>query len=94
MQQVLHACRYVSITANYTPEWEQWWRNPEDVELVQFMGEAYARTPGKKIVMKGDRRLTFGEVKDVMLVVNEAGFTNVAVMAEKTGSGGADSGGH
>lgn len=39
MQQVLHACRYVSITANYTPEWEQWWRNPEDVELVQFMGK-------------------------------------------------------
>lgn len=32
-------CRYVSITANYTPEWQQWWHNPEDVELVQFMGK-------------------------------------------------------
>ena len=31
--------RYLSITANYTPEWERWWRNPEDVELVQFMGK-------------------------------------------------------
>ncbi len=29
---------YVSITANYTPDWEQWWRN-QDVELVQFMGK-------------------------------------------------------
>ena len=30
---------YPSITANYTPEWEQWWRNPEDVQLYQFLGK-------------------------------------------------------
>lgn len=30
---------YPSITANYTEEWEQWWRNPEDVKLYQFMGK-------------------------------------------------------
>ena len=30
---------YPSITANYTPEWEQWWRNPEDVKLFQFLGK-------------------------------------------------------
>ncbi len=30
---------YISITANYTPEWEKWWKSPEDVELVQFMGK-------------------------------------------------------
>ena len=30
---------YLSITANYTPEWERWWRAPDDVELVQFMGK-------------------------------------------------------
>lgn len=30
---------YVSITANYTDSWEQWWRSPEDVELFQFMGK-------------------------------------------------------
>ncbi|KAK0726060.1 tRNA synthetases class I (M)-domain-containing protein [Lasiosphaeris hirsuta] len=30
---------YVSITANYTDQWERWWRNPEDVELYQFMGK-------------------------------------------------------
>jgi methionyl-tRNA synthetase len=29
---------YISITANYTPEWEQWWKN-KDVQLVQFMGK-------------------------------------------------------
>lgn len=30
---------YPSITANYTPEWEKWWKNPENVKLYQFMGK-------------------------------------------------------
>ncbi|KAK9942897.1 hypothetical protein M0R45_008540 [Rubus argutus] len=30
---------YVSITKCYTPDWEKWWKNPEDVELYQFMGK-------------------------------------------------------
>ncbi|MCJ1350938.1 MAG: putative methionine--tRNA ligase, cytoplasmic protein rar1 [Icmadophila ericetorum] len=30
---------YVSITANYTDEWEQWWKDPENVQLYQFMGK-------------------------------------------------------
>lgn len=30
---------YPSITANYTDEWEKWWRDPENVKLFQFMGK-------------------------------------------------------
>ncbi|KAI9841700.1 MAG: putative methionine--tRNA ligase, cytoplasmic protein rar1 [Sclerophora amabilis] len=30
---------YVSITANYTKDWELWWRDPENVELYQFLGK-------------------------------------------------------
>ena len=30
---------YVSITANYTHEWEKWWRDPENVKLYQFLGK-------------------------------------------------------
>ena len=30
---------YVSITANYTDEWERWWRDPDNVQLFQFMGK-------------------------------------------------------
>lgn len=30
---------YVSITATYTDDWEKWWRDPENVELYQFMGK-------------------------------------------------------
>ncbi|KAK6604793.1 methionyl-tRNA synthetase [Botrytis cinerea] len=30
---------YPSITANYTKDWELWWRDPENVKLYQFMGK-------------------------------------------------------
>jgi len=30
---------YISITAAYTAEWERWWKAPQDVELVQFLGK-------------------------------------------------------
>lgn len=30
---------YPSITANYTPDWQQWWKNPDNVKLYQFMGK-------------------------------------------------------
>merc|ERR1719494_1515283 len=30
---------YLSITANYTKEWEKWWKNPEQVKLVNFMAK-------------------------------------------------------
>ncbi|KIR68675.1 methionine-tRNA ligase [Cryptococcus bacillisporus CA1873] len=30
---------YPSITATYTDKWEKWWKNPDNVELYQFMGK-------------------------------------------------------
>lgn len=30
---------YISITANYTSEWQRWWQNPEQVSLYQFLGK-------------------------------------------------------
>ncbi|KAI9827021.1 MAG: putative methionine--tRNA ligase, cytoplasmic protein rar1 [Phylliscum demangeonii] len=30
---------YLSITANYTADWERWWRAPEHVRLYQFLGK-------------------------------------------------------
>ncbi|CAO1632717.1 unnamed protein product [Parajaminaea phylloscopi] len=34
---------YPSITANYTDEWRQWWQNPDNVKLYQFMGKDNVR---------------------------------------------------
>ncbi|XP_062519425.1 methionine--tRNA ligase, cytoplasmic-like [Corticium candelabrum] len=30
---------YLSIAANYTDQWEQWWKNPQNVQLYQFMAK-------------------------------------------------------
>ena len=30
---------YISISANLTDKWEQWWKNPDEVELFQFIGK-------------------------------------------------------
>ncbi|MFP4484280.1 MAG: methionine--tRNA ligase [Spirochaetaceae bacterium] len=30
---------YISITANHTDDWESWWKNPDNVELTQFIGK-------------------------------------------------------
>lgn len=30
---------YISITATFTDQWEAWWKNPEEVELFQFIGK-------------------------------------------------------
>lgn len=30
---------YPSITANYTDDWEKWWKNPDNVKLYQFLGK-------------------------------------------------------
>jgi methionyl-tRNA synthetase len=30
---------YISISANYTDNWKDWWQKPEDVELFQFIGK-------------------------------------------------------
>jgi methionyl-tRNA synthetase len=49
---------YVSITANLTPEWKQWWLDPKNVCLYQFMGKdnVYFHTIFFPSVQIGDGR--------------------------------------
>lgn len=30
---------YISITANYTDQWERWWKNPLNIDLYNFLGK-------------------------------------------------------
>ncbi|XP_056418527.1 methionine--tRNA ligase, cytoplasmic isoform X1 [Hyla sarda] len=30
---------YISITANYTDQWEKWWKNPKQVQMYNFMAK-------------------------------------------------------
>ncbi|KAI8144458.1 tRNA synthetases class I (M)-domain-containing protein [Fennellomyces sp. T-0311] len=50
---------YPSITANYTDDWEKWWKNPKNVKLYQFMGKDNVPFhsvifPGTQIATKED----------------------------------------
>ena len=47
------------------------------------MSEEFQRSTTKDIVIKADKRLTFGDVKDVMVALNTAGFESVGLITEK-----------
>ncbi|KAF8806997.1 methionyl-tRNA synthetase [Phlegmacium glaucopus] len=49
---------YPSITASYMPHWKQWWFNPKNVDLYQFMGKdnVYFHTVYWPSVQIGDGR--------------------------------------
>ena len=44
---------------------------------------AAGRQTDPKVVIQGDARLPFGEVRQTMLAVEEAGFRGVALIAER-----------
>ena len=64
------------------------WRESQQVtlqELDAFLAETYQRNPNKRIILKGDKRLSYGDVKDVMMSVHRANFLGVGIVAEKIG---------
>jgi len=70
----------ISIKSDSTIYIEQDW-----VPKNQFqsqMKELHERNPAKEILIKGDARLRYKDVKKVMDVINEAGFENVGLIAE------------
>ena len=71
----------VSIKADSTIYIEQNWV-PKNEFLTQLK-EMHERNPGKEILIKGDARLRYKDVKKVMDMSNEAGFENVGLISEK-----------
>jgi len=62
---------------------------PDEV-LPARLKEVHDQTPEKAVVVKGDRRLKYKDVRRVMRLINEAGFTRVGLVTdEKDKSGGA-----
>ncbi|PYT09491.1 MAG: hypothetical protein DMF49_01980 [Acidobacteria bacterium] len=52
-------------------------------QFINRMAEEFQRSRSKQVVIKGDRRLTFGDVKDVMIMLNKAGFETVGLLTER-----------
>lgn len=55
--------------------------------LKARMAEEYARNSASPVVIKGDARLPYGEVKKAMQIVKDAGFEQVGLIAEKRQGG-------
>lgn len=50
-------------------------------EFEGQMKDLYDRNPSKEILIKGDTRLQYKDVKKVMDMLNEAGFENIGLIA-------------
>jgi biopolymer transport protein ExbD len=56
---------------------------PDKAQLKGRLADIYTATPDKDVVIKADRRVKYREVRDVMRIINEAGFTGVGLATEK-----------
>ncbi len=54
-----------------------------DEQLKGVLLEIYTRNPEREVVIKGDRRLKYKDVRKLMQVINEAGFTRVGLITER-----------
>ena len=50
--------------------------------LLSAMQEIHDRSPEKIVYVKADKFLKYGDVKEVMLMINEAGFERVGLLTE------------
>ena len=51
--------------------------------VLPALREAFERSPGSSVIIKGDKHLPWGDVKKVMLKVKEAGYASVGLISEK-----------
>ena len=61
---------------------------PDDQLLATFR-EIYERTPDKNVVIKADRRLKYADVRKLMKMINQAGFSGVGLETHKKRAAGA-----
>jgi TolR protein len=59
-----------------------------DENLKNSLAEIHNATPDKTVIIKADRRLKYKQVRRVMQLVNEAGFSRVGVVTEKDKTAG------
>jgi biopolymer transport protein ExbD len=61
---------------------------PKDNLKAQF-AQVHSDTPDKEVMIKADRRLKYKDVRNVMRLINEAGFSRVGLVVDKEKTGGA-----
>src|SRR5215212_5712857 len=51
-----------------------------DKNLATYLRAEHQKDPARTVMLKADKRIAFGRVRDVMRAANEAEFTTVAIM--------------
>jgi biopolymer transport protein TolR len=67
------------------------WVNDQQVAREHFseaLRSAVANEQDPKVVVRGDAKLRFGEVRETMLALDQAGFRGVGLIAKKAGAEG------
>ncbi|HYH08664.1 MAG TPA: biopolymer transporter ExbD [Thermoanaerobaculia bacterium] len=64
-----------------------------DKNLVTYLRAEHQKDPSRAVMLKADKRINFGKVREVMRAANEAEFTSVAIMTENQQAGGKMAGG-
>ena len=54
-----------------------------EAQFAARLAEEYLRNKNATIVLKGDARLTYGDVKKTMLKVKEVGFEQIGLITQK-----------
>jgi biopolymer transport protein TolR len=52
-------------------------------DLAANFRQVHENNPDREVVVKGDKRLAYKEVRKLMKTINEAGFTRVGLVTEK-----------
>ena len=59
-----------------------------DKNLATYLRAEHQKDPARTVMLKADKRINFGKVREVMRAANEAEFTSVAIMTENAQAGG------
>jgi biopolymer transport protein TolR len=59
------------------------WITDENLPVV--LKEQHDNNPDRNVVLKGDKRIKYKRVREVMRLINEAGFTRVGLVTEREG---------
>ena len=59
-----------------------------DKNLATYLRAEHDKDPSRAVLLKADRRINFGKVREVMRAANEAEFTSVGILTENEQAGG------
>ncbi len=59
-----------------------------DKNLVTYLRAEQQKDPSRAVMLKADKRINFGKIRQVMRAANDAEFTSVAILTENQTGGG------